>query len=612
MEAQEVLIDNHFEHILMGNHIEIFEDKSKKKSFEEAINQKFEAYPKQSINLGFTNSYYWLRFRLKNADSTKTKVFLEISNPHINKLQLFTVNGSEISKSILTGDHFPFPQRAYNHAHFVFPIELNPQQSTEFYLWVDKHGEQLAIPLELWGEKDFIDYSEKLSLFVGLTLGITSVWVIISLFMFLFFRQFITFYYWIYTSACWIFLVAHSGFGFKYIWQNATWWTSSARPISSMILYTCSVLFARQFFEIRKKNRFINIFTILLTFVLPTLLVVILYKSPFLGLVKNYWYNPNYYEGSDLLIFMKILNLTVIVVLWSIIGIGIYDYIKTRKTESLWFTFGFSMLLLSGTLTVFIFAGLVPDNYLTQNFPLIANPLEIIILSFLLANRYKNIYADNAKISAQLAEQRQQNAIQLLEGQMIERRRLSQELHDGISLTLANIRLRLSMLAEKFSSKEMDNLVENLGEVGQDVRQFSHALSPVLLEKHGLIDAIEELTQTIQSNQIRLEIKFKHDHIDEKSLNNLLKQTIYQIILELLNNTIRHANATELQVWLHQDKNHLFLEVSDNGVGYEVLHKKSGIGLQNIKARTQSLYGKFQIKRQGIGMRHLVEIPIKM
>jgi len=269
------------------------------------------------------------------------------------------------------------------------------------------------------------------------------------------------------------------------------------------------------------------------------------------------------------------------------------------------------MLLVSGTLTIFIFAGLVPDNYLTQNFPLIANPLEIIILSFLLANRYKNIYTDNAKISAELAEQRQQNAIQLLEGQMIERRRLSQELHDGISLMLANIRLRLSMLSEKYASVEINDLVEKIGDVGQDVRQFSHALSPVLLEKNGLIEAIEELIQTTQGNQAKLKFVFLHDEIDEHSLNNLLKQTIYQIISELINNTVRHANASEIKISLHQNKNHLTLEVSDNGVGYELLHKQKGIGLQNIKARTQSLYGKFQIKRQGIGMKHLVEIPIQ-
>ena len=611
VEAQEIVIDRHFEHILMGNHVEIFEDKSKKMSFAEAKKQQYKLYPKQSINFGFTNAYFWLHFRLKNNDSTKNKVFLEISNPHINKLQLFAVNGKEVTKSMLTGDHFPFSQRVYNHAYFIFPIELQANQNTDYYIWVDKHGEQLQIPIELWGENDFIGYTEKLSLFVGSSLGITFLWVIISFFIFLFFRQYITLYYWLYTSACWLFIAAHCGFGFKYLWQNVTWWTSSARPVTAILFYMFSIFFARQFFAINAKKRFLNLFTKSLIALLLMLLFVIFIKSPLFGLNKNYWYNPNYYEGNDLMLFMRILFYSALVVLWSVISISIYDYVKTRKVESLWFTLGYSMLLLAGTLTVFIFIGIVPDNYLTQNFPLITNPFEVITISFLLANRYRNINTDNAKISSELAEQRQKNAIQLLEGQMIERRRLSQELHDGISLTLANIRLRLSVFADKFHSKELNDLVENLGEVGQDVRQFSQALSPVLLEKHGLIEAVEELIELTQNNQSKLKIKFLHSNIDEKPLNNLLKQTIYQIILELLNNAIRHANATELTVSLFEEKNHLTLEVIDNGVGYEVLNKKSGIGLQNIKARTLSLYGKFQIKRQGVGMKHLVEIPIQ-
>lgn len=127
-----------------------------------------------------------------------------------------------------------------------------------------------------------------------------------------------------------------------------------------------------------------------------------------------------------------------------------------------------------------------------------------------------------------------------------------------------------------------------------------------------MVEAIEELIQTIQGNQTKLKFIFLHEEIDEHNLNSLVKQTIYQIILELINNTVRHANASEIKISLHQNKNHLILEVSDNGVGYELLPKQKGIGLQNIKARTQSLYGKFQIKRQSVGMKHLVEIPIQV
>lgn len=483
INAQEVVIDKHFEHILMGNRLEIFEDTNKNMRLAEARKQQFTIYLKSSINLSFTNSYYWLHFRLKNVDSMTNNLFLEISNPHINKLQLFTKKGDTVSKSTLTGDHFPFSQRPYNHAHFVFPITLRPYENTEYYLWIDKHGEQLQIPIALWATQSFSEYSNKLSLFVGMMLGISGLFVLISFILFFYFKEKLTLYYWLYTSGVWVFLVAHSGFGFHYIWQNSIWWASSARPLSSIFFYFFAILFTRKFFNIQKQNRYLDIHTKTLLILLIVAFIAFFSQNPALGLFKNHWYNPVYYEGNDLLFAMKTTSLVILIAIWSIIGIGIYFYIKTKKAESLWFTLSFSTLVISGTLVVFIFAGYIPDNYFTQNLPLVLHPLEIIILSLLLANRFKNIHLQNAQISAELAEQRQENAIQLLKGQMIERHRLSQELHDGISLTLANIRLRLSMLSEKYASTEINDLVEKIGDIGQDVRQFSHALSPVLLEK---------------------------------------------------------------------------------------------------------------------------------
>ncbi|MES2797241.1 MAG: 7TM-DISM domain-containing protein [Bacteroidota bacterium] len=610
VEAQEILIESNFQHTLLGNRVAIFEDKSKKMIFEEAINQKFLAHSKSSINIGFTNSYYWVKFRLKNTDSSKISLLLEISNPHINKLQLFTVKGDKVSKSVLTGDHFPFSQRPYIHPHFVFPLELNSDESAEYYLWVDKHGEQLQLPIDLWAIPSFTSYNNFLTYFVSMMLGISSLYVLISFLLWLFFRQYLTFYYFLYTLAAWVFLVAHAGFGFEYIWQNSIWWASSARPVSSILFYFFSLLFARNFFNISKKNPYLDLHTKVILFLLLVVLLAFLSQSPQLNLIKNHWYNPTFYEGNDLMIVMKATYLIILAALWSIIGIGIYFYIKTKKAENLWFTLGFSMVMISGTMVIFIFWGYVPDNYFTQNIPLISQPLEIIIISFLLANRYKNIYIQNAKFSAELADQRQQNARHLLEGQMIERHRLSQELHDGISLTLANIRLRLSMLADKTQSDEMNELVENLGVVGQDVRQFSHALSPVMLEKYGLVDAIEGLIETVKATNQNLAIGFSHDPIDESGLAILLKQTIYQITLELLNNIVRHAHAHRVELKLRIKNNHLFLEISDDGIGYEILVKSNGIGLQNIQARAESLNGKFTVKRQNKGMRHVIEIPI--
>ena len=109
-------------------------------------------------------------------------------------MQLFAIDEGKSTKSMLMGDHFSFLQRAYNHPHFVFPIELKPQQSIEYYLWIDKHGEQLQIPIDLWAAQDFSEYNNKLQVFVGMMLGISGLFVLISMILFLYFREKIMLY----------------------------------------------------------------------------------------------------------------------------------------------------------------------------------------------------------------------------------------------------------------------------------------------------------------------------------------------------------------------------------------------------------------------------------
>jgi signal transduction histidine kinase len=610
-KAQETTVDRNFSYLNMSRQVEILEDKSKQLTFEQIPQQKFEPHTKESINYGFTNAYYWIRFCLKNRDSIPVSLLLETYNVHLNRLKFYYKDNQGNWQYILTGDHYPFKQRPVNHPHFVFPIKLAPRQSADYYLWVDKHGEQIQIPLELHSETHFQDYSGKLFIFFGLMLGITGLFVLLSFVLFIFFRQKIILFYWLYTLSMWVFMISQPGLGFQYIWPEATWWTSTARPATLCFFYLFSLLFIRQFYPDLHKIRFLDITNKAFIIILCIYLIVFLSQNPSLGLFKNHWYNAVYYEGSDLRVALQSLTIFILVILWWTIGIGIYFYIRTRNTENLWFTFAYSMIFIGGTVGILIFLGIVPDNFITHNLFFIANPLEIITMSVLLANRYRNVHKENIKITSELAEQRQKNAIQLLEGQMIERKRLSQELHDGISLILANIRLRLSILTQKHPSPEMNELVDKLGQVGQDVRQFSQALSPVILEKYGLTNAIEELVQATNNSQRNVNIAFSHDINNESTFPTLITQTLYQITLELINNTIKHAQATNAQITLQENRNHILLKVSDDGHGYESANKSGGIGIQNIRARTQSLNGKFTISRQKKGMLHTVQIPVQ-
>jgi signal transduction histidine kinase len=606
-----VAVGARFQEVVLSDQVQLLEDSTKQLTLREVVNQPFHPHHGSSINPGFSNSYYWVRFRLFNPDSTPKELLLEVENPHINKLRLFTVAQGRWQTSLLTGDHFPFRQRPIKHPHFLFPITVGPQQTLTGYLWVDKHGEQVQIPLRLWDKNYFSTNTYKLYLFVGLMLGIGGLYCIISLLTLLFFRLRLTLYYFLYTVWTWLFLTAHTGFGFAFLWPSATWWTSAARPTSAMLIYVSSLLFIENFFLLRKTHPFLHRYTQVLIGLLTLVLILFWSHNPALGLVKNYWYNPVYYSGEGLLRLMIVMHILATICLSSVVFIGLFVYRTNRKPEGLWVSIGYMMILLSGSSILLVHAGYLPDNYITHNLPLVANAFDTVILSLLLANRFKNIYIENAQISTELAEQRQHNAIQLLEGQIIERRRLSQELHDGISLALANIRLRLSLLAENLNGHqvEAEQLVEALGNVGQDVRQFSHALSPVLLERYGLVGALEELIQDVQNSHPGLIVLFDQDVNHPENIQPLVTQMVYQITLELLNNITRYAHAQKVTIQLNQLEHLLILSVSDNGIGYDFKEASRGIGLQNINARVQVLNGLFTVSRLTKGMQHTVEIP---
>jgi signal transduction histidine kinase len=151
-----------------------------------------------------------------------------------------------------------------------------------------------------------------------------------------------------------------------------------------------------------------------------------------------------------------------------------------------------------------------------------------------------------------------------------------------------------------------ESLVEMTNEAHQRVRFLSHNLLPEDLEKDGLSVSLEKLMEklnrsdkTIFSSQITL---------DER----LEKQTefeLYSICLELINNIIKHADATEARIKLYHQDAHIYLEIFDNGQGIRE-YSQEGKGLKNIQERVSSLKGTWQIEFTAKGTYASAQVPI--
>lgn len=612
----QISLDRHFSNLRLDHFVYYWKDSSKSLEFPDLVKLDpiFTKNGKSSLNFGYNNSFYWLKTDLINQDSIELDLMLEIDNPHLNKLQLFIYQNSSWIERILTGDHFPFPQREILHPHFIFRIKLAENSRIRLLMWVDKHGEQIQIPMRLWNNDDFHEHNDRLQLFWGIMVGISSIFIIFSFLLFVFYQRELSFYYCLYTLTAGLFVLAHTGIGFQHLWPQDTWWQSAARPSLGLFMYVCYLLFARSFFEIKSKSRRINTYILTLCGLIGLLIVILWTQHPYLNLFKEYWYNSNYYNGNDLLVFIKSASLLILISLFSILFIGLYYYFLERKKEALWFVLSFIGLLIGGSSVLLVFSGIISDNIITQNIPLVSNSIETMVFALLVANRFNNIQLRNNNLEKEVSEQKLALSKKLIDGQLLERKRLSQQLHDGINVDLANIRLKLSMIADALTNKKVEvlDLVKKLGQTGTDIRRLSHDLSPSILHNFGLSASIEELILMTNSAHPGLQFEFHYSVPEEISIPEGLNKNLYYIIKELIMNIVKHSKADRAQVKLIYNLNHsLSLLISDDGVAYDPALVTSGLGLLNVKERISSLNGKMEIIRLKKGMIHQIVLPIQ-
>ncbi|GAB3999631.1 hypothetical protein GCM10028807_50420 [Spirosoma daeguense] len=201
----------------------------------------------------------------------------------------------------------------------------------------------------------------------------------------------------------------------------------------------------------------------------------------------------------------------------------------------------------------------------------------------------------------------------LLEGQTIERQRVAADLHDNLGTTLSALRWNLESIDKtQLNTVEQsiyDNISQQVGQAYNDVRLLSHNLLPGELAKQGLAVALQNLVEKLTFNT---SVRFSIRGID--ALPRLDQQTefeLYSICLELLNNTLKHAQASESEISISQTNATLHLTVSDNGIGLSP-QRQNGRGLQNVAARIDTLGGTWTVTagKEG-GVYHQITVPIR-
>jgi len=202
----------------------------------------------------------------------------------------------------------------------------------------------------------------------------------------------------------------------------------------------------------------------------------------------------------------------------------------------------------------------------------------------------------------------------MIDGEEMERQRLSRELHDGIGQALIAVKLRLDSLLYEDSAgmkKSISELKNQFDQIIDEIRRMSNDLMPSVLEAFGIVIALSNLFADTSENT-GIKIIFKHTG-NFDLLSKTIKTYIYRISQEAINNVVKHAEASEVNVNLLNEENCLKLSVRDNGKGFnpEKVYPEGGNGLYNIRERASLMRGSASIhSAPGQGTEIEIKIPI--
>ncbi|WP_073367424.1 tetratricopeptide repeat-containing sensor histidine kinase [Flavobacterium fluvii] len=236
------------------------------------------------------------------------------------------------------------------------------------------------------------------------------------------------------------------------------------------------------------------------------------------------------------------------------------------------------------------------------------------------------IKAQKAKNRELLYKQEQQKANEEIYNLMIsqqndvetirvkEKKRVAQELHDGVLGRMFGVRMNLDSLNkihDESASVQRNSYLTELKNIEQDIREISHDLNR---EKSELINNFVAIVDNLfeeQKNTFKAKLVSNIDSsIKWEAVSNAVKINLYRIIQESLQNINKYANANVVKVEFKKETDNLFLQISDDGIGFNVNRAKKGIGLQNMLSRINECRGTFEIKsKKGEGTIITVTVP---
>ena len=195
-----------------------------------------------------------------------------------------------------------------------------------------------------------------------------------------------------------------------------------------------------------------------------------------------------------------------------------------------------------------------------------------------------------------------------------QRQHFSKELHDGLGPLLSAVKMSVSALAKREHDEHSRQIIANMDQAislaVKSIREVSNNLSPNILENFGVSRALTSFINRLKLVTIT-RIVYETSLRDERFSQDI-EVIVYRVVCELLNNTMKHAQAAKATVKMTLNRDTLTVFYEDDGVGFDPEAQSEGMGLSNIVSRISSAKGEIAIESDlGMGMQVSIKLKVK-
>ncbi|GAA6145105.1 sensor domain-containing diguanylate cyclase [Thalassolituus maritimus] len=320
---------------------------------------------REDLSFGYTNSVYWFRFKITNSGQRHLSRLLSISYPVIDYIDLYRRTDAGHWQLTSLGDKLEFDDRLLPHRHFLVPFEVDPDEVQEWVFRVETSS-SMQFPMTLWDERDFFVHDQNQILGLGLYYGIMLIMVFYNLFVFFSVKEGNYLFYVLYVACTAGFLGSLQGINFQYLWPSATHWNDQSIIVllSGVIIF--AGIFTRKFLYLHKDPSFFNR--------LIGFLIIVCIGIVFM---------------SNLVAYHTLIRVLIVVAMLAMVGaivLGIRRWAEGFMAAR-YYTIAWTSFLLGGIVLALNKFNIVPRNFFTENALQIGSAMEVILLSFALADR---------------------------------------------------------------------------------------------------------------------------------------------------------------------------------------------------------------------------------